>query len=41
MMNNYGNDYRYSYNSRYVSLGLTWCIGMMELEQKGRQDAAC
>jgi hypothetical protein len=40
MMNNYSNDYRYSYNSRYVSLGLTWRIGKMELEQKVRQGAA-
>ena len=36
----YSNDYRYSYNSRYVSLGLTWRIGKMDLENKGRQGAA-
>ena len=36
----YSNDYRYSYNSRYVSLGLTWRIGKMDLERQGRQGAA-
>ena len=40
MMNTYSNDYRYSYNSRYVSLGLTWRIGKMDLECQSRQGAA-
>ncbi len=36
----YAEDYRWSYNSRFVSLGLTWRIGKMDLESKGRQGAA-
>ena len=36
----YTEDYRWSYNSRFVSLGLTWRIGKMDLENKGRQGAA-
>ena len=36
----YAEDYSWSYNSRYVSLGLTWRIGKMDLESKGRQGAA-
>ncbi|MBR4177336.1 MAG: TonB-dependent receptor family protein, partial [Bacteroidales bacterium] len=36
----YAGDYSWSYNSRYVSLGLTWRIGKMDLESKGRQGAA-
>jgi len=36
----YAEDYRWSYNSRYISLGLTWRIGKMELERQGRQGAA-
>ena len=36
----YSEDYRWSYNSRFVSLGLTWRIGKMDLESKGRQGAA-
>ena len=36
----YAGDYRWSYNSRFVSLGLTWRIGKMDLESKGRQGAA-
>lgn len=36
----YSEDYRWSYNSRYISLGLTWRIGKMELERQGRQGAA-
>ena len=36
----YTEDYRWSYNSRFVSLGLTWRIGKMDLESKGRQGAA-
>ena len=38
--NPYAKDYLYSYNSRFVSLGLTWRIGKMDLESKGRQGAA-
>ena len=36
----YAEDYRWSYNSRFVSLGLTWRIGKMDLERQGRQGAA-
>ena len=36
----YAEDYSWSYNSRFVSLGLTWRIGKMDLESKGRQGAA-
>ena len=36
----YAENYRWSYNSRYVTLGLTWRIGKMDLESKGRQGAA-
>ena len=36
----YAEDYHWSYNSRFVSLGLTWRIGKMDLESKGRQGAA-
>ncbi len=36
----YAEDYRWSYNSRFVSLGLTWRIGKLDLERKGRQGAA-
>lgn len=36
----FAEDYRWSYNSRYISLGLTWRIGKMELERQGRQGAA-
>ena len=36
----FAEDYRWSYNSRYVGLGLTWRIGKIELENKGRQGAA-
>lgn len=36
----YAEDYSWSYNSRFFSLGLTWRIGKMDLESKGRQGAA-
>ena len=36
----YAEDYHWSYNSRFVSLGLTWRIGKLDLERKGRQGAA-
>ena len=36
----YAEDYSWSYNSRFVSLGLTWRIGKMDLERQGRQGAA-
>ena len=36
----YAEDYSWSYNSRFVSLGLTWRIGKLDLERKGRQGAA-
>ena len=31
------SSYNYSFNSRYISLGLTWRIGRMELEEKASQ----
>ncbi|MBR1644637.1 MAG: TonB-dependent receptor [Bacteroidales bacterium] len=33
----YTTNYAYTYNSRYVSVGLTWRLGKMELESKARQ----
>ena len=36
----YAEDYHWSYNSRFVSLGITWRIGKLDLERKGRQGAA-
>ena len=36
----YAEDYHWSYNIRFVSLGLTWRIGKLDLERKGRQGAA-
>ena len=34
---NHSSSYNYSFNSRYISLGLTWRIGRMELEEKASQ----
>lgn len=33
----HSSTYNYTYNSRYVSLGITWRIGRMELEEKESQ----
>ena len=33
----HSSSYNYSFNSRYISLGLTWRIGRMELEEKASQ----
>ena len=33
----YQTDYRYTYNSRSVSLGVTWRIGKMELQGRARE----
>ena len=33
----HSSSYNYSFNSRYFSLGLTWRIGRMELEEKASQ----
>lgn len=33
----YQTDYRYTYNSRSVSLGVTWRIGKMELQSRARE----
>ena len=36
----YAEEYNFKYNSRFVTIGLTWRIGKMDLESKGRQGAA-
>ena len=33
----HSSSYNYSFNSRYISIGLTWRIGRMELEEKASQ----
>ena len=33
----YQTDYRYTYNSRSVSLGVIWRIGKMELQSRARE----
>ena len=33
----HSSSYNYSFNSRYISLGLTWRIVRMELEEKASQ----
>ena len=35
----YQSSGSHKYNSRYISIGLTWRIGKMELESKARQGA--